>query len=120
LRLIVVYVFIVLIAIVVILGLHSCINHIMVAENESLLTSFPLPKPDAFFLLAVGGAALFPLVVALFFPGGGRAESEPNSLPGSSTSIAMESTDPASSSSASARVLPPRLVSGSISDGNRE
>ncbi len=56
------------------------------------------------FLLAVDGAALLPLLVPAFLPDGGPM-SEPKSLPGSSISIAMESTDTASSSSTSARPL---------------
>ena len=77
----------------------------MIAESEALLTmSFLFPEPDAFFLLAVVAAAFFPLAVVVFL----RAESKPKSLSGSSTSITMESTDSASSSSAPARALPPR------------
>jgi hypothetical protein len=63
-----------------------------------------LPELDAFFLVTVEGAAFFSLLVPLFFPDDGRPVSEPKSLPGSSISIAMESTDSASSS-ASARPL---------------
>ena len=68
--LVVAHFFIVLIAIVVALGLHLYKSY---AEwnSEALLTApFLLPVPDA-FLGTVGGAALFPLLVAVFFPGDG-------------------------------------------------
>jgi hypothetical protein len=41
-------------------------------ECDVLLTvSFLLPEPDATFLVPPGSAGLFPLLVALFLPGGG-------------------------------------------------
>lgn len=101
---VIVYFVVVVVAILVTLSLRY-VSHILEAECEALLTMPFLPELDAFFLAPVDGAAFFPLLVPLFFPDDGRLVSEPKSLPGSSISIAMESTDPASSSSASARPL---------------
>ena len=75
------------------------------AEDNALLTApFLLPEPDA-FLGAAAGAALFPLPVATFFPNDGWPVSEPKSLPCTSTSIVIESTDSASSLLVSERAL---------------
>ena len=63
-----------------------------------------LPELDAFLPVTVDVAALLPLLVPAFLADG-RPISEPKSLPASSISMAMESTDPASSSSASVRPL---------------
>ena len=63
-----------------------------------------LPELDAFLPVTVDVAAFLPLLVPVFFADC-RPTSEPKSLPGISMSIAMESTDSASSSSASARPL---------------
>jgi hypothetical protein len=73
-------------------------------ECEAQLTMRFFPELDAFLPVTVDVAALLPLLVPAFFADGGPI-SKPKSLPGSSISIAMESTDPASSSSASARPL---------------
>ena len=72
-----------------------------------------LPELDAFPPVTVDIAALLPLLVPAFFDDY-RPISEPKSLPGTSISIAIESTDSASSSSASARPLAPLLNSISI------
>lgn len=84
-------------------------------SSEALLTASFLPAADDFFFATVDPAVFFPLAVAPFFVDGGCAESEPKSEFGSSTSIAIESTDSASSSSAPARALAPPLVSIEIS-----
>ena len=78
------------------------------AESEAQLTMCFLPEVDAFLPVAVDVAALLPLLVPAFFANGAPI-SEPKSLPGSSISIAIESTDPASSSP-SARPLALPLV----------
>jgi hypothetical protein len=85
------------------LSASTYVGHTSEAECEAPLTMPFLLILDA-FLLAVDGAALLPLLVPAFLLDGGPM-SEPKSLPGSSISIAMESTDTASSSSTSARPL---------------
>ena len=91
------------------LSASTCVSHASEAECKVILTAAFLPELEAVFLVVVDGAALFPLLVPPFFPDGGRPVSEPNSLSGSSTSIAMESTDTASSSTP-ARLLAFPLV----------
>lgn len=93
------------------LSASTCVSHASEAECEALLTTAFLPELEAFFLVVVDGAAFFPLLVPPFFPDGGRPVSEPNSLSGSSTSIAMESTDPASSSTPARLLAFPLLES---------
>ena len=74
------------------------------SRREAQLTMCFVLELAAFLPVTVEVVALLPLLVPAFFADDGPI-SETKSLPGSSTSIAMESTDPASSSSASARSL---------------
>lgn len=108
------YFFIVFINIVVTLNLHLYRSYVE-AEGKALLTApFFLPEPEA-FLGTVAGAGFFPLPATAFFLNDGCPVSDAKSLPCSSTSITIESTDSASSLSASGRALAFPLFDSSIS-----